>query len=165
MYRHHRSALGLNSDGTVEQLLQSESGCSHDSLTSQLADEAAAVGDIYHHPSDSEGVTQVSTSDIDSDLHARTALKFLLQLREGRQVSQAVVSDAIDGCRTLCKETAHELKKSVRLSLASAGISVEGASGKAHVLAQDLDPFKGVDTNYLYEKFCIEHFGCLVSVL
>ena len=27
----------------------------------------------------------------------------------------------------------------------------------------DYNPFHGVDTNDLFEKYCIEHLGCLVS--
>lgn len=29
----------------------------------------------------------------------------------------------------------------------------------------DINPFCGVDTNHLFEKFCFEHLGCLVSSL
>ena len=31
------------------------------------------------------------------------------------------------------------------------------------VLNKDYDAFQGIDTNYRFEKFCVEHLGCLVS--
>lgn len=176
VYRHHRSALGLDRSSdesgiqveTVDATVESECSISREATTTsdgaQLADnEAAAVLDTVS--TDVEGSIHDFASRADSmtNLHLRTAAKLLLQLKEGRQVSQAAVSDMIDGCKTLCKQTIDEFKEGVRLSLASAGIDIESVPGMSNVLSRDPNPFQGIDTTYLYEKFCIEHLGCLVS--
>ena len=171
VYRHHRSALGLDSDQSQSVEKVDESECSSileaattSDVTLLVDNETAAVMDNAGTSTDREGaIQQVFATCADSILHTHTAAKLLLKLREGRQISQAAISDVINGCKTLCKQTADELKEGVRLSLASAGINIECVPGMSDVFAQDPDPFKGMDTTYLYEKFCIEHLGCLVS--
>ena len=44
--------------------------------------------------------------------------------------------------------------------LVEAGIELPGFSD---IFDADYNPFCGVDTNHLFEKYCIEHLGCLVS--
>ena len=108
--------------------------------------------------------SQVVVLRVLTQICAHYAAKFLLQLREGRQISQAAVSDVIDGCKALCKKTADKMKTIFQLSLAAADIALEDVPGMIDIFSQDPDPFRGVETNYLYEKFCNEHLGCVVSV-
>ena len=155
VYRHHRLALGLDGDGMVAQHSETECSTSQDEISlaePQMGDDEFEVatttagglaGDT------STGSKHVTPSGSGSSQRCHTAAKFLLQLREGRQISQAAVSDVINGCRTLCKQTGYELKQRVQLSLVSAGINIQDV-GIAHLFDQDPDPFQGVDTNYRY---------------
>ena len=33
----------------------------------------------------------------------------------------------------------------------------------SHIDLESYDQFKSIDTNYLFEKYCIDNLGCLVS--
>ncbi len=82
-----------------------------------------------------------------------TSARFLLQLREGRQLSQVAVSDVTTGCKTLCKQATDGIKEGIKAT-----------PGLTDVLSNDPHPFQDIDTNYLFEKFCLEHLGVLVSL-
>ena len=173
VYRHHRPALGLDSDGMVMQHSETECSANHEELSlaePQVTEDEVATtsattldGDLRLASGTFTDVEHVTPGGSGSNWRCYTAAKFLLQLREGRQISQVAVSDVIDGSRTLCKQTGLELKQRVQLSLASAGIDVQDIPGMADVFNQVPDPFEGVDTNHLHEKFCIDEFGCVVS--
>lgn len=161
VYRHHRDVMGVNS---------TDSGCkcSTDTTSPSIMDDCTEVleGSVVGDQGES------GTRDIlspDSELHPdpRTvaAAKFLLQLREGRQISQAAVSDIITGCKTLCKLSVDTVKDGVKRTLNNAVLHVDCVPGLAAVLDINADPFKGVDTNYLFESFCVNYLGCLVSTV
>jgi hypothetical protein len=88
-----------------------------------------------------------------------SAGKFLLHMREGRQVSQVAIADIIAGCNSLCNQA---LKAKLKGDLVNSGIDCTQLPGLADSVNVDL--FENVKSNYLFEKFCMEHFGCLVSV-
>ena len=106
VYRHHRSALGLGSDETVDQ--QSGSGSTHeansavhstdyyDTLLTTTSGSTTACQIIRTMEGDGGDdnmqLPSCRSPSTDSDLYAHYAAKFLLQLREGRQISQAAVS-------------------------------------------------------------------------
>ena len=54
------------------------------------------------------------------------------------------------------------MKTSVLRALDASGERNEGIQT---ALQQDYDPFKNIDSNYLFEKFCVDHLGCLVSAI
>ena len=97
-------------------------------------------------------------------LQALAAAKFILKLREGRQISQIAISDVMMGCKNLCKHTVDEIKEGVKATLESAGMSLKRIPGIAQVLDKDPDPFRNIHNNYLFEKFCTEHLGYLVRM-
>ena len=63
----------------------------------------------------------------------------------------------------MCRSTAEIVKQDIKKTLSNSGVSCENISGLQHVLDKDYDSFVGIDTNYLYEKYCLEHFGIVVS--
>jgi len=81
--------------------------------------------------------------------------KMLLQLREGHQVSQVALAEVISCCRSLCNTALTHLKT----DLATALLNGEDPN----IAPENYDPFKNVDMNYLFEKYCCDHLGCLVS--
>ena len=89
------------------------------------------------------------------------AAKLLLRLREGHQVSQVAISEVISGCRLLCNQALDNLKGDVVKALKTSGDEEKQLS---LVLNANYDPFENIDTNYLFEKFCVDHLGCLVSL-
>ena len=68
------------------------------------------------------------------------------------------------GCNNLCKHTVDEIKEGVKTTLESAGMSLKHIPGIAQVLDKDPDPFRNIQNNYLFEKFCTEHLEYLVRM-
>lgn len=62
----------------------------------------------------------------------------------------------------LCGQALNMLKRDV---MAALGSSNEGTSTIACINLEEYDQFKNIDTNYLFEKYCIDHLGCLVRTL
>jgi hypothetical protein len=58
----------------------------------------------------------------------------------------------------LCRQALSMLMKDV---IATFGSSSEGAL--ARIDLEGYDQFKNIDTNYLFEKYCVDHLGCLVN--
>ena len=88
-----------------------------------------------------------------------SAAKFL---REGRQISQIAIADVVDGCNSLCNQALKEYQMKIKSDLVSAGVNCS-IPPLIDSLSVNVDLFKRVKNNYLFEKFCMEHFGCLVS--
>lgn len=165
VYRHHRAVVGVNVDQPplessqnqvpgppfpADTVLEPE----HDLMDNdQEGDQVCLTG----------GSTVVRKADSHEYLQTVTAAKFLLQLREGRQISQVAISDVTTGCKSLCKQAVDRVKEDVTAKLASAGINCDSVPGLVDVLNNDPDPFQCIDSNYRFEKFCVEHLGCLVS--
>lgn len=45
--------------------------------------------------------------------------------------------------------------------IATLGSSSEAAITRINL--EEYDQFKNIDTNYLFEKYCVDHLGCLVN--
>ena len=101
--------FGLGSDETVDQ--QSGSGSTHEANSAAHSTDydtllttggSTTAGQLIRTKEGDGGDDDMQLSSCrspstDSDLCAPYAAKFLLQLREGRQISQVAVSDVIDG--------------------------------------------------------------------
>ena len=169
VYRHHRPVIGV---GTTEpQRPPSDEAPGPSFLEGSGCDMPEDLGIELTVPSDSDEDEDCSTrtcAQLAQRVESReylktvTVAKFILQLREGRQISQVAISDVTIGCKSLCKQTADKIK-GVKAALASSGINCENIPGLTDVLDNDPDPFQSIDSNYLFEKFCSEHLGYLVS--
>lgn len=165
VYRHHRVAVGLDPDvsGALDQepapsmQVETPVGLDHESEGEPHDGNDAEDTDVTATGSRVE----VETSP--KHLQMVTSAKFLLQLREGRQLTQVAIADVTAGCKTLCKQAVDRINDGIEAALKNAGICCESVPGLRDAMNSDPDPFKGVDTNYLFEKFCIEHLGCLVG--
>ena len=91
------------------------------------------------------------------------AAKMLLQLREGCQVSQVAISEIVSSCRSICSRALDSLKHDIVTALKAC--EPEREVDLSLVLNKDYDVFQKIDTNYRFEKFCVEHLDCLVSII
>ena len=158
VYRHHRAALGLEHPlvGTTSSLAASDpANCDFDAL------------DVGSEPntdldwSESSVARQPCSKSYPPGF---SAAKFILQLRDGQQVTQVALAEIKKGCNKLCSEALKELQKDIKAKLESAGIDCDSVSGLNDSLCKEVDLFETVGSNYLFEKFCIDHFGYLVSI-
>lgn len=81
-----------------------------------------------------------------------SAGKFLLTLKERHRLSQTAISFTIESVRKLITHVSGEIKASA----SAAGVNIS---------SEALDPFRGLDTEYLQTKFYQEHFGLVVSMI
>lgn len=109
----------------------------------------------------SSQLSQVSVQCSELDRKVAAA-KVILQLREGHQISQVAIAEIIQSCRSLCKQAVDEVKSEIVEALRKSGPGSESEC-LSTVLEKQYDPFENIDTNYLFEKFCVEHLGCNVS--
>ena len=76
-------------------------------------------------------------------------------------MSQVAIADVVANTRLLYNQTVELLKASVLTALSTGGNITENVE----LAFQNMcDPFRDIATNYQFEKFCVDHLGCLVSV-
>ena len=107
VYRHHRAALGISVEQSVLPSITAQPELSPHTYIDELCNASAIPqpGPLPRGPTIGSSHCSTSTATPTDDDIA-TAATFLLQLREGRQISQAAISDVITGCKTLCKRVA-----------------------------------------------------------
>ena len=164
IYRHHRCEVGVDQVGkgnpfTADPLPESMSlpstRCEHESFCDTFTETTyLASADNMQSTSCRQSV---HASECDRTV---SAAKMLLELREGHQVSQVAIAD-VANCRQLCNEAVDALKTDLLAALNAGGKSAECIE---LVLKQEYDPFRDIATNHRFEKFCVDHLGCLVSV-
>ncbi len=145
IYRHHRVALGLDS-GALNMVPCHETGSSDDIFHS----ESSVLG---NDDIDDDNANVVSLAPSPTQ-----AAKFLLQLREGYRVSQVALLSIMHTCNEMCIQAGNGVKQEIKDRLAKANICTD--------VIDDITvphPFEGVNTIYLFEKYCVEHFNYLVS--
>ena len=160
VYRHHRAALGL------EHPLVSAMSASLAAFEPTDCDfDAIDVGSGPNTDLDWSEASVAEQPCSKSYPPGFSAARFILQLRDGRQVTQVALAEIKEGCNKLCNEAVKELQIDIKDKLESAGIDCDTVSGLNESLYKEVDLFANIGSNYLFEKFCIDHFGYLVSIL
>ena len=89
---------------------------------------------------------------------------FLMQLKENRMVTQATVNDVVSGFKEVFKRTVSHIKAAVSEKLARSGSNMENINGLNSVFEEISDPFLGLETPYLQDKFISQELHCVVSI-
>uniref|UniRef100_A0A1X7T9R9 C2H2-type domain-containing protein n=1 Tax=Amphimedon queenslandica TaxID=400682 RepID=A0A1X7T9R9_AMPQE len=93
----------------------------------------------------------------------RSSALFLLRLKEIHHIPQVAVDSVVHGSQELFQQTVQRLKAGVRLKLAEAGIE-ESLSQEINSVFEDLmDPYTGLETEYLQNAYIRETFKIPVS--
>lgn len=163
VYRRHRVALGLEKDD-VSSEVEHDPGPSH---ASQVLDEHHFINPEDEELSDELPDTMFASGRValDSDnLHyLKSNAEFLMTLSEGKMLSQVAVDSVITGCRSICEQVLSQVKQNVTSKLLDAQLDPSSIAGLELALTCVADPFEGIDTPYLRDKFYKEHFHFLVS--
>ena len=102
----------------------------------------------------------------DAHEQMKKSILFLLQLlKEERLITQAAVNDIVTGCSDLFKYTVRHLKAGVSHTLAQSGIDLNDVDGLGSVFDELSDPFMGIETSHLQDKFVSQDLKCNVSWL
>lgn len=134
--------------------IQHESSC-------VLQPQTTATIDFSIPESISHDVNQLLRTD--GMEQKRKSSLFLLQLKEERLLTQVAVNDVVSGFREVFNHTVGHLKAGVNHKLVQSGIDPINIVGLADVFNDISDPFKGLETQYLQDKFVSEEFACNVS--
>lgn len=117
---------------------------------------------MYYFPyQDSADVQYLIGSD-EEELRKSSAL-FLIKLKEQRRISQVAIDDVVGGCISLFSHTVHRLQAGVRAKLAESGVDPSMVDGLESVFEDVTNPFKGLETCYLQEKYFRDTLGLVVS--
>lgn len=166
VYRHHRVAVGLEKPATVCDDAQAndssvvdtdlpELGCLEMDSQNLICSEEHPAIELHK-----VGGSPSTCTRSQQELLGHHAAVFLLNLREGHQVSQVAIRDVIAGCRRLYGQVFSDSSAHIQEILKNNHVNVDMIPGLCEAPP---DPFIGIDTDYLYEKFCREHLGFLVS--
>ena len=163
VYRNHRRAMGLEKD--VEFPCDGQPDMPSDA-------EILNVFNPVEIPSNDEGVilaenleSQLSKDNHQADHQTTTQIEnaaFLLSLTEQYGVSQVAVKEVVSRCRQICQQSVTAVQRNISEALQDEGITV---SQKIKVTLTSIpDPFEGIGTAYLLDKFCRENFSYVVSL-
>ena len=99
----------------------------------------------------------------DTQEQMKKSCLFLMQLKEERLLTQAAVNDVVSGCQEVFQHTLGHLRAGVSQKLSQSGIDFNGITGLGDVFADMSDPFVGLESVYLQDKFISKELGCIVS--
>ena len=94
----------------------------------------------------------------------KESILFLLQLKEERMLTQSALND-VAGCQEVFKHTVGRLKAGVSRLFARNGINSECVEEINCIFDEAYDPFSGLESAYLQEKFIVQELGCVVVIV
>ena len=151
IYRRHRDITASSSDGA-----------SIDNTKSPESISSGILVDLSVPPSLCHDVNQLLHRD-GYEQKKKTSL-FLLQMKEERLLTQAAINDIVIGCREVFEHTVSRLRAGVNQKLAQSGFDPSSIDGLENVFTEASDPFTGLETVYLQDKFISQELGCIVSL-
>lgn len=98
---------------------------------------------------------------LNEDKQKRESALFLMRMKEVRKLFQTTIDEIVTNCQSLFDNTAKRLHTGVRQKLAKAGndsIVVD------EVFEKMKNPFLGLETKFLQEKYMVKEFQVLVSI-
>ena len=152
VYRHHRVAVGLDKPVAVCDDVQANDSSVVDTDVPEVETEQNQFYSEEHPAIDLHEVgDSLSTSTLCQRELGHSAVVFLLNLREGHQVSQVAIRDVIAGCRRLYGQVFSDSLARIQEILKNNHVNVDMIPGLSEMLRTSPDPFVGIDTDYLYE--------------
>ena len=94
----------------------------------------------------------------------RSAALFLLKLKEICRLSQAAINDVVHEWGGIFSHTVQLMNSRIREVLSSSGIDLNSINGLNEVFVDVPNPFMGLETRYLQEKYYLEELGLVVSL-
>lgn len=165
IYRKHRAHLTESSSSSLSREESSAALSREESSAALSVDIATSSFAVLVDLSLPESVG----FDVDTLLHRdgykqkkKTSL-FLLQLKEEQMLSQVALNDVVKGCQEVFRCTVSRLKSGINQTFAQNGIDPTYIDEVDSVFDEVRDPFAGLETSYLQEKFIEQELGCVVS--
>ena len=88
----------------------------------------------------------------------------ILKLKEQCHVSQNAVNIIVGECKGLLSQTLTRVQAGLKARLASLVLDPKVITGLDDVFSEIIDPFQGLHTYYLQQKYYHEELGLVVSL-
>ena len=153
LYRKHRCSLEMMHPFVSNSPLD---------MTGGDAEEVVSVGERSDLPVDGDQPDK----QLPSFEYMKQTSLFLLKVKEIWKVSQVALDGLIADVTSMLQRTINQIKHEVSTVLQSNGVSLSTFSGLEDVFNDPRwnEPFKGLDSVFLQEKFYQEHLNVLVSL-
>ena len=156
MYRLHREAIITKSGMESESASTAEQS---ETVATDFCSTSAAAGQM----SEELQYDVHQLLGIDSLEQRRKSSLFLFQLKEERCVLQAAINDVVKGCKSVFEHTLCRVKAGVKHKLSQSGIDPSDVEGLEDIFSEVIDPFDGLETAYLQDKFISGNLSYIVS--
>ena len=161
IYRDHRSFLREK-----RPLLQVEEGEMQDEFENLVYSTASASDNTAAQVASTSSELQFDIDEIlgeDIAKQKKESALFILGLKEGKCLSQTAVNDIVDKCQGIFTHTLSRVKARVTHCFREVGIDPSGVPDLDSRFSEIADPFNGLHTTYLQNKYFVEEMNCVVS--
>lgn len=158
VYRQHRNALFDRTNQT--RVLQSSKSCTFDEIVVPDAstDQVESLdGTQLQHTVDQLLATDQVTQQKKSAL-------YVLNLKDIRCLSDSSVNYVLKQTQEMFQHSIGRIRAGVNERLSRNGIDPEGIPDLSNFFDSVEQPFQGLHTSFLQEKFYQQHLGCIVSI-
>ena len=171
VYRNHREALLVPGSRCVSLPPASDDPATA-TTTNVGTEEGLFGGELYSEEHARNGDLGTATAPFDHSLHQilqeddvqqqkRSAL-FLLKLKEVKGLSQSAVNVVVSGCQELFQHSVGRIQAGVGERLSMQGIDSSEIPDLDDFFSAVVDPFSGLHTTYLQDKFYRDHLNSIV---
>lgn len=159
VYRQHRSVI-----------LGTNSGFKSCTVDASEVETFGNTGDLYENTYEQNSEDQLNLQHaidqvLERDEHEqqkKDAL-FILSLKEVRFLSESAVDHVVKETQRLFKHTIGRVHAGVNECISKSGIDPSTIPNLDQFLCSVEQPFEGLHSTFLQEKFYKEHLGCIVS--
>ncbi len=154
MYRRHRELLTAktrNESSTMNLPALSDPQCPE------------TIETYSHSESDQEHAINLLLGN-DAEVQKKESALFLLHLKEGKGLSQSAVNEVVIASQKLFKHTMGRVKAGVKDCLSKNGLLSSDIVGLDNIFENVHDPFTGLTSTFLQEKYYREELKCIVSM-
>ena len=152
IYRYHKELLCSASDHDTEEGIARDDSSTQldDNLVNQEEDEENVLSPCFHSSE------QLSATVIGA--------KFILKTRDGKKLTQVTTNGIMEDSKLLVQNTVQTIERRVMETLSFGGVADDIISKVQAVFCDKRlrNPFHGLKTQYLQEKFIQENFNYVV---
>ena len=164
VYRQHREAL-TNSTNNIHNSAESSQtdACEYNTsesgiLLDETDNEPTSVADMnLRHTID-------QLLETDEVVQKEKVALYILNLKDVRGLSESAVEHVVKETQAIFHHTIGRIQAKVSQHLSRNGVDLSTLPNLDNVYTEVTDPFQGLNTTHLQEKFYREHFGCIVSI-
>ena len=100
----------------------------------------------------------------DAECIRRTSALFLLKMKEKHRLTQVAINSIVEESRGLFYQTMERVRAAIQAKRADKGID-ENIIDFDDIFESTVDPFRGLETCYLQEKYFNDQLGLAVSTI